>query len=313
MGCVYMATCLSNGKKYVGKTKGSLKKRISQHLTYSKRKGSLFHKALNKYGKDDFQWEVLFEHEDNNVICEKEKWFISELGTMLPEGYNMTTGGEGDYTVSFTEEWKEKNQKRADQLALSVYCLETDTIYPSMIEASIQTNTKYRSISTRCNNATRKSIGLHFCLATEEDIADMKYKAENGLLRLTKSKEAVEKMRASLTGRKMSAAFCARRREIMLANNPWKGKKLSREAVEKMRMNRMGKCTGTANGSSRAIVNIDTEEYFSTMREAVEHYGLQSKASSNISSCCSGKLKTAYGFRWKYADTEVDLPRGEKR
>ena len=31
----------------------------------------------------------------------------------------------------------------------------------------------------------------------------------------------------------------------------------------------------------------------------------KTKNNSSVSSCCKGKLKTAYGYKWKYADEEL--------
>lgn len=63
MALVYLLTNLANGKRYVGKTKGSLDKRWYNHLADVK-KGSPYalHAAIRKYGKGAFQREVLGEY-----------------------------------------------------------------------------------------------------------------------------------------------------------------------------------------------------------------------------------------------------------
>jgi len=65
---------------------------------------------------------------------------------------------------------------------------------------------------------------------------------------------------------------------------------------------------GTDNPASRQVLQIDkdTNEIiaeFDTIREAGKALGLIS--TNNISTCCRGRLKTAYGFKWKYKEEEI--------
>ena len=46
------------------------------------------------------------------------------------------------------------------------------------------------------------------------------------------------------------------------------------------------------------VINLDTGEIFNSMKEAGEKYNM--KNPWNISSCCTGKRKTAGGYRWAY-------------
>lgn len=39
---------------------------------------------------------------------------------------------------------------------------------------------------------------------------------------------------------------------------------------------------------------------FDSATDAALHLGKKAQAASNISSCCNGKLKTAYGHNWKF-------------
>lgn len=109
MGCVYQAINLVNGKCYVGKTIKSLTRRISRHKNNAK-EGSrnCFHRALAKYGFDNFKWNILFEGDDENYLFEIEKRFIKSLNTTAPSGYNLTDGGEGRSGNKPTPETKVK-------------------------------------------------------------------------------------------------------------------------------------------------------------------------------------------------------------
>jgi group I intron endonuclease len=107
MGCIYLVTNRINGKKYVGKTKNNFMVRKREHEKNAE-KGSrlLFHRALRKYGFGMFSWSVLDHREFMVVEKDKiwmdrwEKHYIKKLNTMVPNGYNLTAGGEGGATFT---------------------------------------------------------------------------------------------------------------------------------------------------------------------------------------------------------------------
>jgi group I intron endonuclease len=105
---VYCVTNTVNGKKYVGKTRSSLTKRIKGHLYDSLVKNSqyAFHAAIRKYGPASFTVSVLAKCCSLKEIREKEIDFITDLNTCGVNGYNMTKGGEGTLGFKHTEETK---------------------------------------------------------------------------------------------------------------------------------------------------------------------------------------------------------------
>lgn len=89
---VYAHTCLVNGKVYIGQTYNP-KKRWWEHC--SSNDGTVFHKAIKKYGRERFEMQILFESIDFEEVKQKEIELIAELNTTIPRGYNMTIGGDG--------------------------------------------------------------------------------------------------------------------------------------------------------------------------------------------------------------------------
>jgi group I intron endonuclease len=79
MGLIYRATNEINGKTYIGKTKLTLDRRKSRHKSDSKRNKniSLFHRAINKHGWNNFTWDVLYSGVD---YSDKEFQFIISHG-----------------------------------------------------------------------------------------------------------------------------------------------------------------------------------------------------------------------------------------
>lgn len=110
MGIIYIAENKLNGKSYIGKTICTLDKRKREHSHSAKYKyRTLFHKALRKYGMENFNWRVLWEG-DEDKLDEKECFFIEENKThyISGHGYNMSYGGES-YPRGFMEElWKDE-------------------------------------------------------------------------------------------------------------------------------------------------------------------------------------------------------------
>lgn len=91
---IYCAHCTITGKKYIGKTKQKLEKRIHQHHKDRKRLDFLFYRAINKHGWDNFIWGII-ENCDVFLLNEREEYWISFYKTNQPQyGYNMTSGGE---------------------------------------------------------------------------------------------------------------------------------------------------------------------------------------------------------------------------
>jgi len=91
MGCIYMVTNKINGKSYIGKTIRMLSQRRGGHFGSDHCRA--LHLELKKYGKESFDWKLLFESDNEELLGEKEKAFIEKYQTLAPNGYNLTTGG----------------------------------------------------------------------------------------------------------------------------------------------------------------------------------------------------------------------------
>lgn len=95
---LYLITNTKNGKMYIGITRRQIAERWAEHLedargTKSKR---ALAQAIRKYGEDAFKVVVLETAEDWPALCEAETFYITVVGTKVPNGYNMTDGGDGN-------------------------------------------------------------------------------------------------------------------------------------------------------------------------------------------------------------------------
>jgi group I intron endonuclease len=105
---VYKVTNMINGKVYIGKTKSDLKVRKAAHYQSVNRKSKTnFHRALSKWSRTDFKWEILGEYNTNEDMDTAEINYIKEYDT-YKSGYNMTKGGDGGVTYQRGDELYER-------------------------------------------------------------------------------------------------------------------------------------------------------------------------------------------------------------
>ena len=94
MGYVYKITNSVNGKAYIGisihePTQG----RIRDHL--AGRGNKIIARAVKKYGKDVFTYEILEADVFDEFLPDLEVAYIAKLNTIVPHGFNLTRGGDG--------------------------------------------------------------------------------------------------------------------------------------------------------------------------------------------------------------------------
>ena len=91
---IYKITNKVNNKVYIGITV-DVKKRFTSHL--NSRLNYPLYKAFNKYGKDNFKFEIIKECETRDEACFLEKKYIAEYKSNIKKyGYNQTSGGENN-------------------------------------------------------------------------------------------------------------------------------------------------------------------------------------------------------------------------
>lgn len=178
-----------NNKVYIGQTKQGYRKRFIQHLCSSDR-SPLLKNAIKKYGKENFECELIDIAYSQEEINFKEKLWIKLLKTYEREnGYNLSLGGSigcfnkevlekmsksklGNKNSFFgkkhTEEAKEKMSKwKKDNYILEkhpkskkVKCVELDKIYDCVKLAENELHINCHHIGQVANNKYgRKTAG----------------------------------------------------------------------------------------------------------------------------------------------------------
>ena len=114
-GFIYKHTA-PNGKSYIGQTTS---KNILNRWRYDG-KGykncTVFYKAIEKYGWNNFSHEVLEEVEFDDIyqLNQIEENYIVKFNTLIPNGYNLITKGENKIVSDVTR--KKLSEKTKEQL-----------------------------------------------------------------------------------------------------------------------------------------------------------------------------------------------------
>lgn len=91
MGYIYKITNIVNNKIYIGQTTRNVEIRFKEHLRA--KDDYPIHKAIRKYGKDNFKVEIIEECANEN-LNEKEKYYIKIYNSYNGHiGYNASPGG----------------------------------------------------------------------------------------------------------------------------------------------------------------------------------------------------------------------------
>ena len=224
---IYKATNLINGKMYIGKTY-NFEKRKREHL-YDIDNELPFHRALKKYGVENFKWEIIDKAVSDKEIKEKEIYWIKKLNTCIhskdSQGYNITIGGEGGVS------WNSR--------PIVQYSLEGKRLneYESCTSASVATGVDRRSILD-----------------------------------------------------------CAYGEYLTAGKFIWKFKDdCNHPQIQPILPNR--------NDRFKAVVQLDLDGFLINTFESVKSASEQTKTRRTcLSNCLIGKISTANGFQWIYAN-----------
>lgn len=109
-GYIYKITNNINKKLYIGLHKSE--KFDSSYFG----SGVLIKKSIEKYGKENFSIEVLDWADSREELNKKEKYWILHFNSKVPNGYNMTDGGDGgDIFSQLPKDRQDKIREEAKQ------------------------------------------------------------------------------------------------------------------------------------------------------------------------------------------------------
>ena len=247
---IYLITNLAKTKNnlYVGQTKFPIEQRFeehwyeAQHIT-TKHYDTVLHKAMCKYGRENFKIELLEDNLTEDQVDNREIYYI-ELYDSFNHGYNMTKGGQGIHGYTHTEQTKLVLSKRS--------------------------------------------------LATWDDLRDNPEKLAARNQKISENLKGIE--RSIETKQKLSQIASQRTGE----KNAFYGKQHSVETKAKI---------GSANALAVIAYDKTTLEFVKEFDSAakamiwlVENNKANNLNASMLIKSCKNKVKSAYGYVWKYKE-----------
>ncbi len=111
---VYKIACTATGKFYIGSAK-DIQHRLARHksdLSRNVHHNALLQRAVNKYGKDMFEFEILEFIDDTESLLKREQYYLDTLNPCdINVGFNLAVEAGSRLGVPVTEETKAKISK----------------------------------------------------------------------------------------------------------------------------------------------------------------------------------------------------------
>ena len=254
---------------YVGQTVDP-ERRFKQHINdaINKKDNNIFHRALKKYGLDNFVYCIL---EDNilrdNLNMKEIEWI--EYYDSYYSGYNLTLGGGGTVSRICTEETRKK-------------------------------------ISESRKGQTPWIFGKHHSDETKHKISESNKGKQIGIINPMygkhHSKESREKMSEAMKGRNHPFYGTHRKestKQKISSSN--KGKHNFNGMYGKRHKESTKKKMSISNKNKSKVNKYDLNGNFICSYNSITEAIKQNPKAAHISDVCRGIRKQAAGFIWKYA------------
>lgn len=289
---IYKVTNVINNKIYIGQTK-NWKERFAQHkkLGYGNDENKILYKAINKYGIENFQFEVIEGPIEN--YNEREKYWISYYHSYIydkeygdEKGYNMTPGGENPPIHKGINSPFLKHDI-SDQLKVK----------------DLLKNTKLtlKEISKKTGYDISAIKRINYGIIWYDNNIDYPIREQD----LTK-KEANDRalliiydlLHTNLTQKEIASKYGVSRSTVTMINIGQNNHFDNLEyPIRKIKKN------NRIQGKPVLMIDINTNQILKEFVNATEAQKyLHTKTKNGISSCARGEQKTAYGYKWQYKE-----------
>lgn len=302
---IYKITNTKNGKFYIGST-SDLDRRIKRHrydLRLNQHHSQHLQRAWNKYGGENFKFEILEYCSVDNILATEQK-YLDELN---PE-YNVSKNATA-FMLGI---------KRPKSFGENISRLKKGNKY---FEGKTHTDEAKRkiAISKLGNNW---NVGKRHCQETRDKIREKTLKQfKDGMPIETRRKLGKPIVQLSMDFEFIAKYYTAKEaaEATGISNSHMcsvcKGYRTSTGGYrwmyyedylnsdisalkEKAKLPRPKVIVESSNHWKK-VVNLDTSLEFKTIKAAADYYGIDPSA---ITKCCKGKYKSAGGYKWVYKE-----------
>ena len=267
VGIIYGWYCIPTSLWYIGQTIKE-EKRFKQHINdaINKKDNNIFHRALRKYGLENFVYCVLEENVLRENLNMREMDWIEYYDSFYC-GYNMTAGG--NQTI-FSEEFKRKmSESRKGQ-----FTGEKNPFYGKHHSEETKNKLSEYHKGKKVWNSGKTNIYSEETLKKMSESCKGRTPWNKGKYLSEETRKKLSELHKGLIGEK----------------NPFYGKHHSEEARKK---------NSEAHKKKVNKYNLDGS-YIQTYNSVSEAIKNNTKC-SGLGKVCNGKAKQAGGFIWKYA------------
>jgi len=274
-GLIYIITNKVNGKQYVGQTVSKLNDRWAGHKCDARVKNTIIAHAIVKYSPENFEIFAIEENIPYSQLDEKEISYIKEYNTLTPNGYNMSRGGQSYKTKEEIEEMRQRVLGEKNPM-YGMYG-ELNPFYGRIhSEESIQLMKDSQKKIWSEKSEEEKETEINRLRKMNFDYISVNGSPMKGKLH---SQESKNKISDAMSGRIMTDIH----KQRMSENSP-KRRKVS--MIDKI--------------TNEIIMEFDS------MTIACEWLRENTKftkaMAGQISNACLNKIKTGYGYKWRYAE-----------
>lgn len=262
---IYKITNMINGKSYIGQSI-HIEQRWEEHL-YKSSGCSLIKYALHKYGKENFDFSIIEECQQTK-LNEREQYWI-QFYDSFNSGYNLTLGGGGAVKYSIEAIYEE-------------FC-KTNSIEKTAKNIGCATSTARRVLKEYGINLHEQSD------AKPVECIDVNtLKVVNRFLSIEEAAQTLGVSHAAITmalngTHKTSAGFY------------WQYAGENRNFISGEKQKQWKTKVQQIDKNTDIILNE-----FESAAAAADYLGKDRKnGGSQITAVCTGRKKTAYGYKWK--------------
>lgn len=286
-GVIYVIENKINGKKYVGQTVQSLKRRFQQHTsTYSK--STHLARAISKYGKDNFSIKQIDVGTSAHELNSKEVFWIKSLDSRK-QGYNIAHGGRG-FGFSF-KDLPLETQERIRKVRSKRWSGKNNPNYG---------NNSKLSLSTRDKMSVSRGINKNPFFKKEHPVSTIDAIVEASRVEVI-NLDTLDVFSSIISAGRVSGcqpsaiSKCCKEKQKTTKGMRW----AYYDDYISGNLPEVVKNEPRALFEKRAIINLDTKEEFESAYAIQKKYGYDS---SGITKACKGKQSTSHGYSWAYLE-----------